>query len=130
MKKVFLTLLLTLLSVGYASAQRSQTVSLRVGEQKTLARHLKIRFVEVAEDSRCPKNAQCIWAGNAKVKIAVTKGTMKTPILELNSTSDPRSAEYGGYEFTFVSLTEKPNKPGQMMMVRPKLVLKVTRLKR
>ena len=129
MKKALLTLLLSLIAVSYASAQRSQTVSLRVGQQKNLAGRVTVRFLEVTEDSRCPEGTQCIWAGNAKVQIAVSRGKMKAQERELNSNMEPTSVEATGYRFKIVSLTRRPTKPGQMMMVRPKLVLKVTRLK-
>ena len=30
-----------------------------------------VRFVGVAEDSRCPMNARCIWEGNARIRVRV-----------------------------------------------------------
>lgn len=32
---------------------------------------IKITFLEVLEDSRCPKDVDCIWAGEAKIKISI-----------------------------------------------------------
>ncbi len=32
---------------------------------------ISIRFDEVAEDSRCPANANCAWEGNAKIKFTL-----------------------------------------------------------
>lgn len=34
---------------------------------------ISIKFVEVLEDSRCPKSVQCILAGRARVKVLVTE---------------------------------------------------------
>jgi hypothetical protein len=34
---------------------------------------VKIRFVAVTEDSRCPKDTTCIWAGEAKAQIDILK---------------------------------------------------------
>lgn len=130
MKKALLTLLISLIGVTYASAQRSQTVSLRAGQQKSLARNVKIQFLEVVEDSRCPEGTECIWAGNAKVKMAVSRGKIKAEEIEINSGMEPTTVEAAGYRFEFGSLTRRPTQAGQMTMVRPKLVLKVTRLKR
>lgn len=129
MKKVLLTILVLILAVGYASAQAKRTVSLRVGEQKTAAGRLHINFIEVTDDSRCPVDATCVWAGNAKVKLALSKGTSKTAVVELNSNLKPTAIEYLGSEITFVSLTRKPTQPGRMTMVRPLLVVSVKRLK-
>ncbi|CAF1497219.1 unnamed protein product [Adineta ricciae] len=35
-------------------------------------------MIESIEDSRCPLNVQCIWAGQAKVQIAVSKAEMSS----------------------------------------------------
>lgn len=32
---------------------------------------VKITFLEVLEDSRCPKDVDCVWAGQAKIKIRI-----------------------------------------------------------
>ncbi|HTH50959.1 MAG TPA: hypothetical protein VL501_03440, partial [Pyrinomonadaceae bacterium] len=119
-----------LTAVSYATAKGSQTVSLRLGQQKVLTGRVTVNFVEIVEDSRCPEGTECIWAGNAKVKIAVSHGKAKAQELELNSGMEPQTLEAAGYRFKFVSLTPTRGKPGQMTSVRPKLVLKVTRLKR
>lgn len=36
---------------------------------------VKIRFVAVTQDSRCPKDTTCIWAGEVKAQIDVLKIT-------------------------------------------------------
>ena len=33
--------------------------------------HKAIRFAEVLEDSRCPSDVTCVWAGQAKIKIEI-----------------------------------------------------------
>ncbi|MTI30941.1 hypothetical protein [Xanthovirga aplysinae] len=40
---------------------------------------LSISFDQVLEDSRCPANVRCIWAGNAKVKLWFNNGTKEIP---------------------------------------------------
>lgn len=32
---------------------------------------VKITFLEVLEDSRCPKDVDCVWAGQAKINIRI-----------------------------------------------------------
>jgi len=41
---------------------------LLIGAQVKVA-DIEIRFIEVLEDSRCPKDVNCVWAGEAKVVI-------------------------------------------------------------
>ena len=128
MKKGLLTLLLILSSAVCAAAQRETTASIRVGEQKTVAGRLKIHFQEVIDDSRCPVGTTCVWAGNAKVKLTLSVGR-KGRDYELNSNLAPTSIDYNGYRVKFVSLTRKPTQPGRMTMVRPELVLSVTKIR-
>jgi len=45
---------------------------LLIGDQAKVA-DIEIRFVEVLEDSRCPKDVNCVWAGEAKVVIELYK---------------------------------------------------------
>jgi len=129
MKRGLLTILFILSAVLVATAQRETTASLRVGEQKTVAHGLRIHFLEVLDDSRCPVGTTCVWAGNAKVKLTLSVGRKRSKELELNSNLEPTSIDYQGYRIRFVSLTRKPTQPGRMMMVRPELVLSVTKIR-
>lgn len=42
-----------------------------------------LKFVEVLEDSRCPKDIVCVWAGRAKVKVAISGEHLYLKELEL-----------------------------------------------
>jgi len=69
-----LMLMLAVAIVPAAAAKRSETVRVQINKEKSFPKaKLSVRFVELVEDSRCPADAQCVWAGNAKVKIRVTK---------------------------------------------------------
>lgn len=45
-------------------------IQLGVGESQKI-NDIKITFLEVIEDSRCPKDVDCVWAGQAKITILV-----------------------------------------------------------
>ena len=48
---------------------------LRPGQQATVkGTKSGITFMNVGEDSRCPKDVTCVWAGNATVRLWVTNG--------------------------------------------------------
>ena len=48
---------------------------LPIGEEASIkGEDLKIEFTEVLEDSRCPKNVECVWAGQARYVIFISKG--------------------------------------------------------
>ena len=45
---------------------------LKVGQTAVVPGGLTIRFDEVASDSRCPMNAICVWAGEARVAMTLS----------------------------------------------------------
>lgn len=108
-----LFLILTLLAVVMVSSAYSytpETISVKAGKQAVAKRSkLRIKFISVVEDSRCPNGAQCVWAGNAKIKveISVPKGEKKT--VEINTGTGPKGDQVGGYAVTLDSLTPYPN---------------------
>ena len=123
MRNLFLIVvtILTLGSTSVASAHRqetvkseavkSETVTLRAGNQKRLARgELTIKFVNVIEDSRCPAGVNCIQAGNAKIQIKVTDRRGQTKTMELNTNKDPKEDKLGPYAISLVSLAPQPMK--------------------
>ncbi|MFL6284862.1 MAG: hypothetical protein ACJ74Q_17095 [Pyrinomonadaceae bacterium] len=67
---------------------------------------LRLRFVKVASDSRCPTGVECVWAGNAEVLIeAIAKGGRRGTILSLNTNASPERAAEGRYGRYVVKLT-------------------------
>jgi len=111
MKKIFLTLVLTVLFSGFShiAAQTNQQLKLRVNNQKTAANgKLTIKFVSLAEDSRCPEGVNCIHAGNAKIQIKVTKRGGAAKTFELNTNFEPNGILFEGYEIKLTNLEPVP----------------------
>ena len=69
---------------------------------------LRLSFGEVREDSRCPVDVTCVWAGNGKVAIGVAVGMGPTHELILNTTLEPRSVVWGEIRITLLELTPAP----------------------
>ncbi len=69
---------------------------------------LTIEFVSVLEDSRCPVGVDCVWAGNAKVQIKISKGKAAAQIFELNTGLEPKIITFQGYRIELVSLNPVP----------------------
>ena len=108
MKKVisvlFLTLMLGLTQAAFAQGQ--DQVTLRAGQQKWAANgRLKIKFISVTEDSRCPVNVECVWAGNAKVKIQLVVPGGDSGIFEFNTNTGTKANQADAYRVELVSLT-------------------------
>ena len=107
MKTIFLSLILTLLfgTVTTAQAQKSQTLEVRVNQQKSLARNnLKIKFVSLIEDSRCPEGVRCVWAGNAKIQVRITDSRGRSETFEMNTNMGAKGASFGGYAVNLINL--------------------------
>lgn len=122
MKKFIIITLITLLMAMATLAKEPETFSVELCEQKvTTTGKITVKFLEVLEDSRCPPHVTCIWAGNAKIKISVKKGRRAAKTFELNSTLDPKTIVFEGYDITFVDLRMIP---GEQVKVRefPKTV--------
>jgi hypothetical protein len=90
------------------AAKRSETLRVQVNKEKRFAKsRLSVRFVELVEDSRCPTDTNCIWAGNAKIKIRVSKnGRSHDLTLDTNGPNQAAIAE--GYSIKLISLTPEP----------------------
>jgi hypothetical protein len=58
----------TLASCAHApKGAADQTLSLLEGQSAELTRGGRVQFANVVNDSRCPKNVTCVWAGTATV---------------------------------------------------------------
>jgi hypothetical protein len=104
-----LFIIFTSLAVSVEARPGKSNVSVQLHKEKSIpGAGFKLKFVEMVEDSRCPTGTNCIWAGNAKVKIEVRGGRGGTKTFELNSTTQPTVVNYAGYDIKLMSLTPKP----------------------
>lgn len=87
-----------------AFAQSGESIAVDLGDSATLAKSkISIKFVKVIEDSRCPVNVNCIWAGNAKIEVEISKGS-KTESFILNTSGQETSARLSDYLVKFTDL--------------------------
>lgn len=81
-----------------------------VGDEVTIAdRSLRMTFEQVVEDSRCPVDVTCIWAGDAVIRVRVDAGPNRTSILQVH-TNPPNDDDLrvGEYRVRLVSLSPRP----------------------
>jgi hypothetical protein len=100
------------------------------GEEFVREAGLKVKFVAMVEDSRCPEGVDCIWAGNGKISLTVRKGKYKAVTFDLNTTSEPRSFIYQGYEITLVKLAPYPKNDVKILDCEYVATLNVTSAKK
>jgi hypothetical protein len=91
----------------------NQNFVLRVGQEVLVAdQKLTVKFVSVPEDSRCPTGVNCIWAGNVRVQLQVTKAKSKPSKVELSLNPrdfpDGEAADCGDYKLKLVKVDPYP----------------------
>ncbi len=67
-------------------------VAAAIGQTGDLGGGLRVRPLEVIEDSRCPQNARCIWAGRLRVRVAVDGAGEREITLDEGTVETPRGA--------------------------------------
>ena len=81
-----------------------QEFSLAIGERASISgEDLEIEFLEILEESRCPRDATCVWEGRVRCLIEITDGGLsEQKELEAPGLTDEYSVEtYGNYQITF-----------------------------
>ena len=126
-------LLLTFSSIAVQPGKRvivlEQEFRLKIGESARAAREgLQVEFDSVAEDSRCPKDVNCIWAGNAKILLKVKKDAAEPANLELNTNMDPRTSRYSEYELRLKELKPYPESKSTIKSSEYEVTLTVHKL--
>lgn len=87
-----------------------EAFGLRVGASAHVAgTSLEVGFVGVSGDSRCPKDVQCVWEGDATVRIRLGGGEDPEQIAELHTAQGrERTAVHGEYGVRLQRLDPRP----------------------
>lgn len=90
-----------------------QEFNLRVGQQAAVeGKRFKVGFAKVLNDSRCPADVTCVWAGNAEVLIEAEDSGRRAS-LKLNThggANFPTERRYQQYIVELVALGPDPRK--------------------
>ena len=124
MKRSISAIFLFLLAIG-AYAQEDQVhppqigISIPLGEEATL-HGTTVRFDKVVEDSRCPTSVDCVWAGQAIVRLTVSKEQGGSFVKEVTIKADTAGREEAlllaaakGYKVYALALKPYPENPGE-----------------
>jgi hypothetical protein len=68
----------------------------------------RIRFNKVTDDSRCPVDVTCVWAGDAKIEITISRNGSADETRILSITPPNQEATVGNLRIRFVSLVPVP----------------------
>lgn len=80
--------------------------TIKIGQQVEVKdASLRITLISVQEDSRCPVDVECVWAGNAKLNLEVKRSKKKFISTALNTTLNPREIAYKGYTIKLIRVS-------------------------
>ena len=83
-------------------------VSLHIGESVVIKDHgIKLKFVDVLDDSRCPSDVECVWEGTVSLMINIRYNQQDLGDFILNS-SNLHKASFKGYYAKFKTLEPYP----------------------
>lgn len=96
------------------SVKLNQPFTLRVGTSASVdGEGIQVGFETVVSDSRCPKGAQCIVAGDATIRVWLARGSQSRETQELKtSPQDKAQTVIGQYRLTLSALTPEPTVDG------------------
>ncbi|KRT61332.1 MAG: hypothetical protein XU09_C0006G0255 [Thaumarchaeota archaeon CSP1-1] len=70
---------------------------------------MKITFLNVTSDSRCPSDVTCIWQGQAGIELDVQKGEVESTVsLSIGGDSSPEESIFNSYLIQLVDLSPYP----------------------
>jgi hypothetical protein len=89
--------------------QPNRQFDISVGQEvQVQGTSISVRFNGVSEDSRCAVDVQCVWAGNAVVRIRLSSAGRPTVEASLNTTLDPKSTTFEGHSVILRGLKPEP----------------------
>ena len=81
-------------------------IRLGIGENARLADGSRLAYLRLVDDSRCPPDVQCVWAGDAEIALRwqPASGGARDLALHTNATPGPTSARLGERKVALVAL--------------------------
>ena len=89
---------------GEVKGRLGEEFSLRIDQSVVITgEDLEIRFVEVSEDSRCPKGVTCVWEGRVStvVEISADGSSQQLKLIQPGLTEKPSRETHKEYQLTF-----------------------------
>ncbi len=95
---------------GEVKANLGQEFSLSIGQTASIqSEQLKLKFLEMVNDSRCPSEVSCVWQGQASslVEITYLESVQKVTLVQPDLTEEPSRIDFNDYVIKF-NLTPYP----------------------
>jgi hypothetical protein len=84
-------------------------------EAVLVAENLRVRFTDVLEDSRCPREVECFWTGQARIAVEIESAENPPTTVDFNTNPAPgqnvQTVRVDGYTMSLTSLEPLPRRP-------------------
>jgi hypothetical protein len=91
------------------AAEPGVAFSLAIGKTAAInGSGTRLTFTMVREDSRCPTDVTCVWAGDAKIDVTISRSGSSDDVKVLSLTPPNNDASSGDLQIRFVGLTPIP----------------------
>jgi len=96
-------------TVETGSGEPGSTFDLPVGKTAVVAgTTTRITFNQVTDDSRCPIDAVCVWAGDARIRLTISRAGAADDVKMLSITFPNNETTSGDLRIRFVGLAPAP----------------------
>lgn len=102
-------------------AQELHTLKLDLGARASLPDGSQLAYLELVNDSRCPPDVRCVWAGNAEIRLRWTSTRNDSRDFTLNTSpvgGKATSATLGEFEIRLQAL-ERGVAPAATLEIKP-----------
>lgn len=86
----------------------AQTTALRIGQTKRTPGNVRVKFIEIVEDSRCPIGTDCIWAGRVIIRVEVKGKNGRPRTAELEAGKPESTVSVDGVTISLSSVDPHP----------------------
>ncbi|HUQ47063.1 MAG TPA: hypothetical protein VM053_02330 [Gemmatimonadaceae bacterium] len=94
---------------GSIQVGTGQDFELKAGQSaRVTTTPITVIFRSVSQDSRCPSDVTCVWAGDGAVKLGLESTTAPSVETTVHTMLDPKTVDFSGYRIRVVSLAPYP----------------------
>lgn len=96
-------------STNYNEVELDKEFNIKEGDSVIIFQErIVIKFKNVKDDSRCPKNAVCVWEGNAAVVLELKNSNGDTFTSILNTSIEPKEVKFSNFIIELKGLNPYP----------------------
>jgi hypothetical protein len=107
-----------------SAATLNEPIQLAPGQWATFkTENLEVKFAGIDDDSRCPNDVTCVWAGEVVVRLTVRRDSRSKEV----SVRETQALAVDGYTFSILQVLPPRASSGPVAAADYRVTLKITR---